>query len=555
MAGFMNQPYSTGPLELGNHSIESITLEAGDALVIVGPSGSGKTLAAYQMAGLRQTNSGASQPHTSGADKKRLSTSLLPSNPSLLFSCLTRSVHREIEIGYQFLGLLPPEKEIQELLESFDLIRLADQCPFSLSGGEQVRLGLALALVKRPDVLITDCAFEHLDPESDEALFEIIERERRERGLISIAFHSRIPRLKHNNKVRWLFSGKADLFYGSLAECWRNLSEDAPELLDPPLRLAAKLVSTFDTNYLAPPCTAREIAGPFASSRGPSLPPLVPNEEEVRPKVRLRAENLTFCYRKEHPFRLGPISLKFQEGRTTALLGKNGSGKTTLLRCLANLNSPWSGRIWAGHKEIRTTEPAFVSAKDIIYCFQRPDDQIYLPTVLREITETARQLWGRKFLPKEAASRIISILDLEPYLSKSPFDLPLSVRRLVSIAGAFVASPGVILLDEPTVGLDTQQIENIIRLIRDYNDHGGTSVLVSHDFDFVSEIADNVVIMAEGKTSDIKSKGDQATWPYGVIPIVPAVAQELGITRVWRESELLQAVSNARITQGHDGKR
>jgi energy-coupling factor transport system ATP-binding protein len=223
-----------------------------------------------------------------------------------------------------------------------------------------------------------------------------------------------------------------------------------------------------------------------------------------RPPVRdnsaaklLEIEGLHHSYPRGG-FDLGPVDLTLCRGECLALVGPNGSGKTTLLKSIARLLSAPYRRLAVhtlnGVDEMPNPKELHDWARWVLYCFQNPDDQLFLSTVREEISETPKRL-GR--VDSGLIDRIIWEFELTPYLDCSPFDLPYPIRRLVSIAGALAAQTPVLLLDEPSAGLDDGQVHVLERAISIFRPADCATIVVSHDENLVSTVATRCVAISD----------------------------------------------------------
>lgn len=197
---------------------------------------------------------------------------------------------------------------------------------------------------------------------------------------------------------------------------------------------------------------------------------------------------------------LNGINLRVSKGEYVAIVGGNGSGKTTLAKCLNGLLKPTSGTVnVAGRStaEMRVAELARV----IGYAFQNPDHQLFCATVDEEVRFGPTNLG----YPEEAVSakveRAIESMSLGHLRKEAPLSLRLGERRRVSIASVLSMDPEVLILDEPTTGLDAEESTELMERLRQFNEEGRTVILITHDMKLVAEHAKRVIVMANGRVS------------------------------------------------------
>jgi energy-coupling factor transporter ATP-binding protein EcfA2 len=205
----------------------------------------------------------------------------------------------------------------------------------------------------------------------------------------------------------------------------------------------------------------------------------------------VRCERVRFAYGGAEVLR--GVSLDIAAGSSVALLGPNGAGKTTLTRLVMALRRPASGRVWVGDWDTATRRPHEM-AQRVGYVFQHADQQLFERTVRRDVAFGPHRL-GR---PAGAGEAALEELGLAGVADVHPYDLPLPVRKLVALAGVLAMAPGVLVLDEPTAGLDRAGRDRVIAALRRRAAAGVTALVVSHDVGFVAEVADRVVVLREG---------------------------------------------------------
>ncbi len=194
------------------------------------------------------------------------------------------------------------------------------------------------------------------------------------------------------------------------------------------------------------------------------------------------------------------VSLAIRGGEAVALLGPNGAGKTTLTRLLVALSRPAAGRVTVGDWDVARRRPDEM-ARRVGYVFQHADQQLFARSVRGDVAFGPRQL-GRG---AGAVEPVLEELGLTPVSEVHPYDLPPPVRKLVALAGVLVMEPGVLVLDEPSAGLDARQRERVITALRHRAAAGVTVLVVSHDVGFVAELAERVVVMREGRIAADRS--------------------------------------------------
>ncbi len=219
----------------------------------------------------------------------------------------------------------------------------------------------------------------------------------------------------------------------------------------------------------------------------------------------LEVRNLTYVYGEGTPFRieaLRDISAGFEKGEIISVIGHTGSGKSTLLMHLNGLLKPASGEVLFEGKNIWESKQSVKRARfNVGFCFQYPEHQLFESTVEKDIAFGPKNMGLPQDEINERVREAAKYAGLDPsLLQKSPFDLSGGEKRRAAIAGVMAMRPGVLILDEPTAGLDPRGKKVIIELIKNYNTQtGGTVIFVSHNMDDVASVADRVLVMNAGR--------------------------------------------------------
>lgn len=221
----------------------------------------------------------------------------------------------------------------------------------------------------------------------------------------------------------------------------------------------------------------------------------------------IRFEEVNFTYQPKTPFEqrvLFDINLEIPSHSYTAIVGHTGSGKSTLLQHLNALLKPTSGRVILGDREITpetTNKNLKPLRKKVGIVFQFPESQLFEETVAKDIAFGPKNFGVPEEEAMRLAAEMIELVGLDAsYLDRSPFDLSGGQMRRVAIAGVLAMEPEVIILDEPTAGLDPKGRKEMMDMFyRLHKDKGLSIILVTHLMDDVAEYADYMIVLEKGK--------------------------------------------------------
>lgn len=248
----------------------------------------------------------------------------------------------------------------------------------------------------------------------------------------------------------------------------------------------------------------------------------------------IRVRDVTFAYPRAARPALDGVSLEVPAGQLLAVAGPNGSGKTTLVRLLDGLLLPGSGTVVVdGLETVR--HPVRTLAARVGYAFQDPNHQLFARTVADELAFGPRNL-GVAALDVEArVADAAARLGLEPLLAEHPRRLGPGLRKLVSIASVLTMRTPIVVLDEPTSGQDHRTSASVVGLVRELHAAGTTVVCVTHDTAFLAEVAERIVVLADGRVvadgSPASVLGDDRVLAEAALepPQVARLARRLGI--------------------------
>ena len=253
----------------------------------------------------------------------------------------------------------------------------------------------------------------------------------------------------------------------------------------------------------------------------------------------LKIENLSYVYGKGTPFEkvaLDNVSVSFEKGKITGLIGHTGSGKSTLVNLLNGLLKPTSGRVYLDGKDIWENPKEISKIRfKVGLVMQYPEYQLFDETVRMDIGFGPRNLGLSDSEVEERVIEAAQFAGVKPeLLDKSPFELSGGQKRRVAIAGIIAMRPDVLVLDEPAAGLDPRGRREILGSLRAYADRMNASViLVSHSMEDMAHYCDNVVVMNSAKVyrvgtvNEIFSEAESLISVGLDVPMISRVAEQL----------------------------
>jgi energy-coupling factor transport system ATP-binding protein len=192
------------------------------------------------------------------------------------------------------------------------------------------------------------------------------------------------------------------------------------------------------------------------------------------------------------------VSLQISKGERIAIMGANGAGKTTLVKQMNGLLRPQSGKVYLEGRDTKKMSVAEI-ARVVGLVWQNPDHQLFLDTVEKEITFGLKNLGFTDEEVNERCKRTLTRLGLDDMTERSPFSLSGGERKRVALASVLATEPQMLALDEPTIGQDARQKENLSTLLMELNSKGCAVICVTHDIEFVIENFPRTIVMADGK--------------------------------------------------------
>ena len=247
----------------------------------------------------------------------------------------------------------------------------------------------------------------------------------------------------------------------------------------------------------------------------------------------LEVQNLKYSYNNDYQALKG-VSLKIEQGEMVALLGKNGAGKSTLFLHLNGIYEPDEGKVFIDGEELKYDKKSLLKFRQKVgIVFQNPDDQIFAPTVEEDVAFGPLNLGLPMEEVQDRVEEALSRVGMSGTEKIAPHHLSGGQKKRVAIAGILAMKPEIMVLDEPTAGLDPQGVENLVKLLKELNDEGITIVISTHEVDLVPDYANKVFVLvdgeliAEGTPKEIFAQPEVLEKAHLKIPIVTELFQQL----------------------------
>lgn len=484
----------------------SLHIEDGEFVLLTGPSGCGKSTLCRCLNGLVPHFYGgamAGRVMIGEADTKKHATREPSTIVGMVFQdpenqLLTDDLEREIAFGLENIGL-PPQlmrRRVEEGIHAVGLAALRRRPLRELSGGEKQRVALASVLAMHPRVLVLDEPTSQLDPQAAEDVLHTVKRLNDDLGITVVLVEHRMDRVIHLvDRVVVLDQGRlvAD---GPPRQVMAGTEVVRLGIGLPPL---VQLVGQLRKAGLvdgAIPLTVKEGRAVLREELKRAGPAAVPATAPCYGDVRIEFERVWHTY-DSGVTALRNVSLQVRSGEFVAIMGANGSGKTTLAKHLNALLKPTRGAVRVGGVDIRDATPAQM-ARHVGYLFQNPNDHLVADTVEEEVAFTLKNLG---FSPEKAAPLVDGALaefGLEAHRRRYPRSLSGGERQLVALASVVAARPQILVLDEPTRGLEHRLKVRLLGFLDRYRSQGNIVLLISHDVEMIAEGVDRVIMLSEG---------------------------------------------------------
>jgi energy-coupling factor transport system ATP-binding protein len=492
-------------------ALNSVSFEAerGEFVVIMGPSGAGKSTVLSTLNGLIPHLIGGEMEGdvvVDGWSTKDHQTRDFATRVGMVFQdfetqLFSTNVQLEVAFGPENLAVPPEEilRRVKESLRSVGMEGFEEREPATLSGGEKQRLATASVLAMRPSLLCLDEPTSELDPTGREDIFAIAKGVKESGSATMIMAEHSCEEVLGAHRII-LFKGGEIVAMGPPSTVLREVDllretgiRPIPVaeifarrgLKDPPLNLEEGIERFQREGWRIDEAKYRSLM----------------EKDRVRAQgygpVLIDVRGLEYTY-DEGIEALRGIELRIREGEFVAIVGRNGSGKTTLIKHFNGLLHPVKGDVRVEGTEVREADMLQLARK-IGFVFQNPDHQIFAERVIDEVSFGPRNFGFPDEAIAERVERALDAVGLLDFRESDPFSLTKAERQRLAVASVLASTTRVIVLDEPTTGMDYGESLRMMELIRELNERGHTIIMVTHTLWLVSHYAHRVIVMKDGK--------------------------------------------------------
>ncbi len=517
----------------------SLEIKQGDFIAILGHNGSGKSTFAKHLNAILMPYEG--EVYVAGMNTKenekiwdiRQNAGMVFQNPDN--QIIATIVEEDVGFGPENLGVETEEiwKRVNYALERVGMVEYRKHSPNKLSGGQKQRVAIAGVLAMKPKCIILDEPTAMLDPNGrKEVINTIKELNKKEKVTIILVTHY-MDEVIDADYVYVMDKGKVAL-KGTPAEVFSNVEKIYEIGLDVPqpteiayllekrgkemprgiLHSEELINQIIARGYIEKHNKTKNIASNNDENRkindlrtdnNISDKNISDNIYEKADKVILEADNISYVYSEGTNYEkkaIDSVSFKINQGEIIGIIGHTGSGKSTLICHLNGLNQASSGEVrYMGKNIYDKNEKLSDLRKNVGIVFQYPEYQLFESTVLEDVCFGAKNKGMNKEQAIETAKKVLAMVGVgEEFYNRSPFELSGGEKRRVAIAGVLAMMPQVLILDEPTAGLDPKGRDEILNLLKSLNEKEGlTIVIVSHSMEDMGKFANRLLVMSKGK--------------------------------------------------------
>ena len=487
----------------------SLTINDSEFVLLAGPSGCGKSTLCRCINGLIPSFYGgkiSGSVEVQNIDTLHTPTKEMAKKVGMVFQdpenqLVAMDVEREIAFGLENCGFSKTimVKRMEEVLDTVGIDHLRHRQLSTLSGGEKQKTAIAAVLVLHPEILVLDEPTSELDPKGAEEVIQLIKRLNEELGLTVLLVEHRMDRVLQSVDRLIVMKNGLISYDGNSRDWIDRTGNELPDIGIPPIaRLSRELKKK--NNNLQIPLTIKEgrqvFSSMFKENKWKKCNSNVVQDGIDKDNCIVEIKNLWYKY-QDGPTVLKDINLSIFKGEFIAIVGRNAAGKTTLAKLLTGLLKPSKGKVKINGTDTTQTSVEHL-ARDVGYVFQDPNVHLFADTVEEEITFMMQNLGFSNERIEKSLDEILRQFNLEHHRHEYPRSLSSGEKQRVALSSVMAAQPQILILDEPTRGLDYKLKKNLMHYLVEYKKEGGTILLITHDIELTAEFGKRVLLMSEG---------------------------------------------------------
>lgn len=417
---------------------------------------------------------------------------------------VTDKVWHELSFGLESLGYKTPEirMRVSEMASFFGVQTWFYKKVTELSGGQKQLLNLASVMVMQPSVLILDEPTSQLDPIAAGEFLKTLEKINRELGTTIILTEHRLEdAFTMADRVIVMDTGKiiANETPSEVGKILKNINHDMYKALPTPMRVQGEVA-----NSLPCPLTVRDgrVWLEEYSKENVLNPDVIPKDAlKDNDETLIEIKDAWFRYEKELPDVLKGLNMSVKKGELFCIVGGNGTGKTTALSLISGLNTPYRGDVLIQGQSVSEIKNLHNGLLGVLP--QNPQSVFVKKTVYLDLMEILSEKKLSKEEKEQKMQNIAVLCRIEHLLEEHPYDLSGGEQQRAATAKILLMEPEILLLDEPTKGMDAHFKEEFASILMDLKANGVTIIMVSHDIEFCAEYADRCALVFDGSITSI----------------------------------------------------
>jgi len=505
------QDYSTALYSL------DLTIEKGEFVAILGHNGSGKSTFAKHLNALLIPTEG--KVFIKGFDSSisenvwhiRECAGMVFQNPDN--QIIATVVEEDVAFGPENLGVLPTEirQRVNSALKSVSMNEFKKRAPSLLSGGQKQRVAIAGVLAMRPEIIVLDEATAMLDPVGRKDIMNIVNHLNKEEGMTVIHITHHMEEAVLADRVVVMSAGQM-VMDGTPKEVFRNVAQlkalglDVPQVSELVHRLLEDGHSLKD-DIISLDEAVEALIPMFLSDAHKDI-----QSEAIEAQHTATAEeniielkNLSHIYSPNTVFEksaITDINFSVKKGEFFGIIGHTGSGKSTLIQHFNALMKPTSGQVLINGEDINASKDSLKEVRRKVgLVFQYPENQLFEMTVRADVAFGPRNMGFDEIEIDRRVKRALTLVGIdEKDFDKSPFELSGGQKRRVAIAGVIAMEPEILVMDEPTAGLDPRGRDEIFEQIQLlHRELGSTVIIVSHSMEDIARLCERIAVLADGR--------------------------------------------------------